>query len=64
MSASITPEEQGAAATGLLGSALGSKEFAFLSDFVYKHCGIVLGEHKRQLVQGLFAAPSARTAPE
>jgi chemotaxis protein methyltransferase CheR len=34
------------------GWTLGDNQFAFLSDFVYKHCGIVLGEHKRQLVQG------------
>lgn len=34
------------------GWTLSDKDFAFLSDFVYRHCGIVLGEHKRQLVQG------------
>ncbi len=34
---------------------LGDTEFAFLCSFVYKHCGIVLGEHKRQLVQGRLA---------
>jgi chemotaxis protein methyltransferase CheR len=31
---------------------LGAAEFRFLRDFVYEHCGIALGEHKRQLVQG------------
>jgi len=37
------------------GMTLGDTEFAFLCSFVYKHCGIVLGEHKRQLVQGRLA---------
>ena len=31
---------------------LSDSAFAFLSEFVHRHCGIVLGEHKRQLVQG------------
>jgi len=34
---------------------LGAAEFRFLRDFVYAHCGIALGEHKRQLVQGRLA---------
>jgi len=34
---------------------LGDAEFRFLRDFVYEHCGIALGEHKRQLVQGRLA---------
>ncbi|MDW2981964.1 MAG: protein-glutamate O-methyltransferase [Rhodanobacter sp.] len=34
---------------------LGNAEFRFLRDFVYQHCGIALGEHKRQLVQGRLA---------
>lgn len=34
------------------GPLLGDAEFKFLRDFVYKHCGIALGEQKRQLVQG------------
>lgn len=34
------------------GPLLGDAEFQFLRDFVYKHCGIALGEQKRQLVQG------------
>jgi Methylase of chemotaxis methyl-accepting proteins len=34
---------------------LGEAEFRFLRDFVYEHCGIALGEHKRQLVQGRLA---------
>ena len=34
---------------------LGAAEFRFLRDFVYQHCGIALGEHKRQLVQGRLA---------
>lgn len=33
-------------------SVLGDAEFEFLRKFVYEHCGISLGEHKRQLVQG------------
>ncbi len=37
------------------GVALGDAEFRFLRDFVYEHCGIALGEHKRQLVQGRLA---------
>ncbi|WP_369930484.1 protein-glutamate O-methyltransferase CheR [Xanthomonas sp. NCPPB 2632] len=31
---------------------LGDAEFTFLREFVLQHCGISLGEHKRQLVQG------------
>lgn len=34
------------------GPSLGDADFAFLRDFVLQHCGISLGEHKRQLVQG------------
>ena len=34
------------------GPRLGDREFEFLRKFVYTHCGISLGEHKRQLVQG------------
>ncbi|MEO6800634.1 MAG: protein-glutamate O-methyltransferase [Rhodanobacter sp.] len=33
-------------------SMLGDVEFEFLRKFVHEHCGIALGEHKRQLVQG------------
>lgn len=33
-------------------SVLGDAEFEFLRKFVHQHCGISLGEHKRQLVQG------------
>jgi len=42
-------------AAGLAGAAgpnLGEKEFGFLREFVLQHCGISLGDHKRQLVQG------------
>jgi len=42
-------------AAGLAGAAgpnLGEAEFAFLREFVLQHCGIALGDHKRQLVQG------------
>lgn len=31
---------------------LGDTEFRFLSEFVRRHCGITMGEHKRQLLQG------------
>jgi chemotaxis protein methyltransferase CheR len=34
---------------------LGDAEFHFLREFVHQHCGIALGEHKRQLVQGRLA---------
>lgn len=32
--------------------ALADTEFRFLSGFVRQHCGIAMGEHKRQLLQG------------
>lgn len=38
--------------TGASGPVLGEAEFTFLREFVLQHCGISLGEHKRQLVQG------------
>jgi chemotaxis protein methyltransferase CheR len=45
-----------AAAAAALGSTgvreLGDTEFRFLSNFVVQHCGITMGEHKRQLLQG------------
>ena len=37
------------------GSQLGDAEFQFLRGFVLQHCGISLGEHKHQLVQGRLA---------
>jgi len=37
---------------GVTGPNLGEKEFGFLREFVLQHCGISLGDHKRQLVQG------------
>lgn len=37
---------------GVSGPNLGEKEFGFLREFVLQHCGISLGDHKRQLVQG------------
>ncbi|WP_199096956.1 protein-glutamate O-methyltransferase CheR [Dyella sp. ASV21] len=40
------------AVAGMGGPSLGNAEFEFLRAFVYEHCGISLGEHKRQLVQG------------
>ncbi|BBD79418.1 CheR family methyltransferase [Aerosticca soli] len=36
----------------IAGPTLNDAEFAFLREFVYRHCGIALGEQKRQLVQG------------
>ncbi len=39
-------------ATGNDGLLLGDSDFEFLREFVLEHCGISLGEHKRQLVQG------------
>ncbi len=33
------------------GPLLGDSDFQFLRKFVHEHCGISLGEHKRQLVQ-------------
>lgn len=40
------------AVAGMNGPTLGDAEFNFLRTFVYEQCGISLGEHKRQLVQG------------
>lgn len=40
------------AGTAMHGPVLGTGEFQFLREFVLQHCGISLGEHKRQLVQG------------
>ena len=39
-------------AQALGGPVLGEREVAFLREFVLQHCGIALGEQKRQLVQG------------
>jgi chemotaxis protein methyltransferase CheR len=52
MAARIMLDDSRGAVASTGGWSLGDTDFAFLSDFVYKHCGIVLGEHKRQLVQG------------
>jgi chemotaxis protein methyltransferase CheR len=35
-----------------LEAALGDGDFQFLRKFVLEHCGIALGDHKRELVQG------------
>ena len=40
------------AVAGMSGPSLSEAEFNFLRSFVYEHCGISLGDHKRQLVQG------------
>ncbi|GLR00139.1 CheR family methyltransferase [Dyella mobilis] len=47
-----TLAESHSIASSLGSLALGDNEFEFLRDFVYQYCGIVLGEQKRQLVQG------------
>ena len=41
-----------AAVPGTGSQALNDTEFRFLSAFVTRHCGITMGEHKRQLLQG------------
>ncbi|MFC5524831.1 CheR family methyltransferase [Rhodanobacter ginsengisoli] len=41
-----------ATASSATGPALGEVEFQYLRAFVLEHCGIALGEQKRQLVQG------------
>ncbi|WP_343715892.1 LysR substrate-binding domain-containing protein [Inquilinus sp.] len=48
--AATVDNNAGVAAMG--GPSLGNAEFEFLRAFVYEQCGISLGEHKRQLVQG------------
>jgi chemotaxis protein methyltransferase CheR len=37
---------------GTNGPALNDTDFRFLREFVLQHCGISLGDHKKQLVQG------------
>lgn len=44
--------DNNAAAAAMQGPSLSDADFSFLRSFVYEHCGISLGEHKRQLVQG------------
>lgn len=41
-----------AAPSGAGGPTLGDKDFEFLREFVLAQCGISLGDHKKQLVQG------------
>lgn len=41
-----------AALAGAGVQSLGNAEFKFLCEFVLRHCGISMGEHKRQLLQG------------
>lgn len=41
-----------AVASGTGSQVLNDAEFRFLSAFVTRHCGITMGEHKRQLLQG------------
>ena len=49
MAASV---DNNASVAAMGGPTLGTAEFEFLRTFVYEQCGISLGEHKRQLVQG------------
>ncbi|HET6552637.1 MAG TPA: protein-glutamate O-methyltransferase [Dyella sp.] len=44
--------DNNATVAGMNGPSLSDSDFNFLRNFVYEHCGISLGEHKRQLVQG------------
>lgn len=44
--------DHNATAPGDGGPLLGDADFQYLRAFVLEHCGIALGEHKRQLVQG------------
>ncbi|GLQ48924.1 CheR family methyltransferase [Dyella flava] len=50
--ATATLSDLNPAASGTGSLSLGDADFQFLRDFVYQHCGISLGEQKRQLVQG------------
>ncbi|MBE1159480.1 CheR family methyltransferase [Dyella acidiphila] len=50
--ATATLSESNSSAPSVGGPLLGDAEFQFMRDFVYQHCGISLGEQKRQLVQG------------
>ncbi|HEX7815949.1 protein-glutamate O-methyltransferase [Dyella sp.] len=49
---SISAIDESVAQAGIGGPSLGDAEFTFLREFVLQQCGISLGEHKRQLVQG------------
>lgn len=51
MNALVQPSDS-VAQTSASGPNLGDADFTFLREFVLQHCGISLGEHKRQLVQG------------
>ena len=46
-----TLDEHGTPPAGS-GPVLGQADFQYLRAFVLEHCGIALGEHKHQLVQG------------
>jgi chemotaxis protein methyltransferase CheR len=46
------PAKSDPAAAGSNGPVLQTAEFEFLRRFVLEHCGISLGDHKHQLVQG------------
>ncbi|MEO7073359.1 MAG: protein-glutamate O-methyltransferase [Rhodanobacter sp.] len=55
MNVALCPADAAAAAAVGGGTQLGEAEFQFLRGFVLQQCGIALGEHKRQLVQGRLA---------
>ena len=52
MSVLSAPAKNDPAAAGSNGPVLQTAEFEFLRRFVLEHCGISLGDHKHQLVQG------------
>ena len=52
MSVLSAPAKSDPAAAGSNGPVLQTAEFVFLRRFVLEHCGISLGDHKHQLVQG------------
>ena len=52
MSVLSAPAKSDPAAAGSNGPVLQTAEFEFLRRFVLEHCGISLGDHKHQLVQG------------
>ena len=52
MSAAPALFDESATALGGGGPVLGDADFLYLRAFVLEHCGIALGDHKRQLVQG------------
>lgn len=52
MNPALASFDDGATVLGGGGPSLGDADFQYLRAFVLEHCGIALGDHKRQLVQG------------